>query len=318
VEICCGLRSLREEQIAELKEKSDMSMVTAVVLLFSLASPAVTVYGTEPFPLKWPARVKISQGEIFELKVYGEGLYSVEGRRARENIPFHAVAPGLFTAIICADLEAKPDVSKITITATNDAGAQRRAETVVQTHSKAFRQESFTVAQGFDQFSPETLELIRIERADFALAFSTSAAERLWQAPFIRPVPQESSSSFGYRRIINGKPRAPHSGADLRAPVGTEVLAANHGRVVLIGDYFFAGRSVVLDHGGGLYTMYFHLSEFKVDAGAMVRRGDVIALSGMSGRVTGPHLHWAARLGNARVDPMELIQKISTGPALIQ
>lgn len=174
------------------------------------------------------------------------------------------------------------------------------------------------MAQGFDQFSPETLELIRIERADFALAFSTSAAERLWQAPFIRPVPHESSSSFGYRRIINGKPRAPHSGADLRAPVGAEVLAANHGRVVLIGDYFFAGQSVVLDHGGGLYTMYFHLSEFKVDAGAMVRRGDVIALSGMSGRVTGPHLHWAARLGNARVDPMELIQKISTGPSRIQ
>jgi murein DD-endopeptidase MepM/ murein hydrolase activator NlpD len=91
------------------------------------------------------------------------------------------------------------------------------------------------------------------------------------------------------------------------------VLATNHGRVVLTGDYFFAGKSVVLDHGGGLYTMYFHLSEFKVDAGAMVRRGDVLALSGMSGRVTGPHLHWAARLGNARVDPMELVQKISLG-----
>jgi murein DD-endopeptidase MepM/ murein hydrolase activator NlpD len=166
------------------------------------------------------------------------------------------------------------------------------------------------VAPGFDQLSPQALELIRIERADFALAFSTPSAQRLWEAPFIRPVPQESSSSFGYRRIINGKPRAPHTGADLRAPVGTEVLAANHGRVVLVGNYFFAGQSIVLDHGGGLYTMYFHLSDFKVDAGALVRRGDVIALSGMSGRVTGPHLHWAARLGNARVDPMELIEKI--------
>jgi murein DD-endopeptidase MepM/ murein hydrolase activator NlpD len=210
-------------------------------------------------------------------------------------------------------LEAKPGVSKITITATNDAGRQRRAETIVQTLSKAFRQESFTVASSFDQLSPEALELIRSERADFALAFSTPAAERFWEAPFIRPVPQESSSSFGYRRIINGKPRAPHTGADLRAPIGTEVVAANHGRVVLTGDYFFAGKSVVLDHGGGLYTMYFHLSELKVDAGAMVRRGDVLALSGMSGRVTGPHLHWAARLGTARVDPMELIQKISFG-----
>jgi len=288
-----------------------MSTVRAVALLLCFSASAV--HATEPFHLSWPARLKIPRGEIVELKVYGEGLSSVEGRWAGGNLPFYAIAPGSFAAIIGIDLEAKLGVSKITITATNDTGRQRRAETIVQTLSKAFRQESFTVAAGFDQLSPEALELIRVERADFALVFSTSAAERFWEAPFIRPVPQEASSSFGYRRIINGKPRAPHSGADLRAPVGTEVLAANHGRVVLIGDYFFAGQSLVLDHGGGLYTMYFHLSEFKVDAGAIVRRGDVIALSGMSGRVTGPHLHWAARLGNARVDPMELIQKISSG-----
>jgi murein DD-endopeptidase MepM/ murein hydrolase activator NlpD len=288
-----------------------MSAVRAVVLL--LCFSASVGYATEPFPLSWPAHLKIPRGEIVELKIYGEGLSSVQGRWANGNLPFYALAPGSFAAIIGVDLEAKPGVSKITITATNDAGRQRRAETIVQTLSKAFRQESFTVAPGFDQLSPEAVELIRIERADFALAFATPAAERFWEAPFIRPVPQESSSSFGYRRIINGKPRAPHTGADLRAPVGTEVLAANHGRVVLTGNYFFAGQSIVLDHGSGLYTMYFHLSEFKVDAGVMVRRGDVIALSGMSGRVTGPHLHWAARLGNARIDPMELIQKVSIG-----
>jgi murein DD-endopeptidase MepM/ murein hydrolase activator NlpD len=288
-----------------------MITVGAVVLLLCFSGSAV--HATESFSLSWPARLKIPRGEIVELKIYGEGLSSVEARWAEQNLPFYALAPGLFAAILGVDLEAKPGVSKITITATDDAGRQRRAETIVQTLSKAFRQESFTVASSFDQLSPEALELIRIERADFALAFSTPAAERFWEAPFIRPVPQESSSSFGYRRIINGKPRAPHTGADLRAPIGTEVLAANHGRIVLTGDYFFAGKSVVLDHGGGLYTMYFHLAELKVDAGAMVRRGDVLALSGMSGRVTGPHLHWAARLGTARVDPMELIRKISFG-----
>jgi len=288
-----------------------MSILRALVLLLCFSDSPI--YAAEPFALSWPSRLKIPRGEIAELKVYGERLSSVEGQWAEGSLPFYAIAPGSFAAIIGVDLEAKPGVSKITLTATNDAGRQRHAETILQTLSKPFRQESFTVAPGFDQLSPQALELIRIERADFALAFSTSAAQRLWEAPFIRPVPQESSSSFGYRRIINGKPRAPHAGADLRAPVGTEVLAANHGRVVLVGNYFFAGQSIVLDHGGGLYTMYFHLSDFKVDAGALVRRGDVIALSGMSGRVTGPHLHWAARLGNARVDPMELIEKISIG-----
>ena len=269
-----------------------MITVRAIVLLFCFSASALQA--TEAFDLSWPARLKISRGEIVELKVYGKGLSSVEGRWAETNLPFYPIAPESYATIIGVDLEAKPGASKMTL-------------------PKAFREETFTVAPGFDRLSPESLELIRIERADFALAFSTSAAERFWEGPFMRPVPQESSSSFGYRRIINGKPRAPHTGADLRAPIGTEVLAANHGRVVLTGNYFFAGQSIVLDHGGGLYTMYFHLSEFKVDAGAMVRRGDVIALSGMSGRVTGPHLHWAARLADARVDPMELIHKISIG-----
>jgi murein DD-endopeptidase MepM/ murein hydrolase activator NlpD len=97
--------------------------------------------------------------------------------------------------------------------------------------------------------------------------------------------------------------------------LGTEVVAANHGRVVLLGDFFFSGNSVVLDHGGGLYTMYFHLSEVKVEAELAVRKGDVIGLSGMTGRVTGPHLHWGARINGARVDPFELLNKLGNAGA---
>jgi murein DD-endopeptidase MepM/ murein hydrolase activator NlpD len=160
--------------------------------------------------------------------------------------------------------------------------------------------------------TPENLAEIRREQAEFARVYGAPAGERLWDAPFIRPVPhQESASSFGRRRIINGMPRAPHSGLDLSSPAGTEVVASNHGKVVLAGNFFFAGGSIVLDHGGGLYTMYFHLSEIKVGEGSMVRKGEVVALSGASGRVTGAHLHWGARLANARIDPLELIRKIS-------
>jgi murein DD-endopeptidase MepM/ murein hydrolase activator NlpD len=86
--------------------------------------------------------------------------------------------------------------------------------------------------------------------------------------------------------------------------------------VVLVGNFFFAGGSVVVDHGGGLYTMYFHLSEFKVDEGALVRRGDILALSGATGRVTGPHLHWGVRLNNARVDPLDLLRKFGADSTL--
>lgn len=286
-------------------------MKTSAVAVFALYLLAGTALAASRFEVNVPTRLQVSQGEIVELTVVGENLARVEGHLGKETIYFYRATPRSFAAIIGADLEARPASAKLSVKATDASGAHSHKELVLKTNVKAYRQESFSVAQEFDKMSEEALEQIRKEQADFARAFSTSAAARFWTPPFIRPVPQDFSSSFGYRRIINGTPRAPHSGADLKAPSGTEVLASNNGRVVLAGDYFFAGKSLVLDHGGGLYTMYFHLLEFRVEDGAMVRKGDVLALSGMSGRVTGPHLHWAARLGNARIDPFELIRKIS-------
>jgi murein DD-endopeptidase MepM/ murein hydrolase activator NlpD len=120
-------------------------------------------------------------------------------------------------------------------------------------------------------------------------------------------VPIKVNSAFGFRRVVNGLARAPHEGVDLKAALGAPVVAANDGRVVLEDNLFFSGNSLFLDHGGGLYTMYFHLSEFRVPTGASVRKGDVIGLAGMTGRVTGPHLHWGARLNGARIDPLDLL-----------
>jgi murein DD-endopeptidase MepM/ murein hydrolase activator NlpD len=94
---------------------------------------------------------------------------------------------------------------------------------------------------------------------------------------------------------------------DLKAGIGAEIRASNHGRVVLREEFYFSGKSLVLDHGGGLYTMYFHLDDFRVEPDALVRKGSVIGTAGMTGRVTGPHLHWGARLNGARVDPLALL-----------
>ena len=212
---------------------------------------------------------------------------------------------------IGADVEAKPGVTKILIRAFTADGARSERQISLTVKPKDFKKESFNVAPTFDEMTAETLAEIERERSAFSRAFTSSSSERLWEGDFLRPVPQAASaSSFGFRRIINGVPRTPHSGTDLSSPAGTEVIAPNHGRVVLVGNFFFAGGSVVLEHGAGLYTMYFHLSDTKVEEGAMVRKGQVIALSGMTGRVTGPHLHWGARVGGARVDPLQLIEKL--------
>jgi murein DD-endopeptidase MepM/ murein hydrolase activator NlpD len=136
--------------------------------------------------------------------------------------------------------------------------------------------------------------------------WKTASPEKLWQGRFLKPIASDLSSGFGRRRIVNNQPRSPHSGIDLKAQVGTPIRAANHGRVVLADDFFFSGKTVVLDHGLGLYTYYGHCSKLRVQEGEFVQKGHVIAEVGSTGRVTGPHLHWACRLNGARINPMEL------------
>jgi murein DD-endopeptidase MepM/ murein hydrolase activator NlpD len=254
--------------------------------------------------------IEMFQGEIAELRIPGKGLAHVEGWLGKTAVPFFLSGKGDYTAWVGADLEARAALVTVLIKATTLAGTQKDSQISLRIKPKTFKKEAFSVAQEFEPLSPEALARIRRDQEEFSRVFVTSAPELLWEGRFLLPVSSEITSPFGYRRVINGTPRAPHTGVDLRAASGTEVVAPNHGRVVLLGDFFFSGQSLVLDHGGGLYTMYFHLSEFRVEMGADVRKGDVIALSGMSGRVTGPHLHWGARLGGARVDPFELLHKL--------
>jgi murein DD-endopeptidase MepM/ murein hydrolase activator NlpD len=279
----------------------------ALVLLTLIAGdsfgrPAAGATATKP--------TEIFQGDIVELEIPGAGLTAVEGRMGKTTIPFFPSGNGSYTAVVGADLEAKPGLVTMVVKGTTLDGGRRDRQISFRIRAKSFKKETFSVAKEFDQLSPEALEKIRQDQEQFSRAFMTSAPERLWDGRFLFPVSSEVSSPFGYRRVINGIARAPHTGVDLRAVLGSDVFAANHGRVVLLGDFFFSGYSLVLDHGAGLYTMYFHLSEFKVEMGSAVRKGDVIGLSGMSGRVTGPHLHWGARLNGARIDPFELIHKL--------
>lgn len=130
--------------------------------------------------------------------------------------------------------------------------------------------------------------------------------ERLWNGEFILPAKGEEGSLFGVRRIINGEERSPHTGRDIIANEGAPVNAINRGRVVFTGDLFFGGKSIVIDHGLGLYSMYFHLSRVFVSKGDLVDKGQKIGLVGSTGRASGPHLHWGVRLLNARVDPYYL------------
>jgi murein DD-endopeptidase MepM/ murein hydrolase activator NlpD len=118
-----------------------------------------------------------------------------------------------------------------------------------------------------------------------------------------RPVKGPLSSPFGLKRFFNDQPRAPHSGLDFAVPTGTPVQAPAAGRVILVGDYFFNGKTVFVDHGQGLISMFCHLSTIDVKPGQRLSRGQVLGKVGATGRVTGAHLHWNVSLNDARVDP---------------
>ncbi|MCU4412837.1 peptidoglycan DD-metalloendopeptidase family protein [Acinetobacter sp. WU_MDCI_Axc73] len=136
---------------------------------------------------------------------------------------------------------------------------------------------------------------------DIYSSFTTSS----WQSMphFIAPTSGKFSNSFGRKRFFNGEERAPHSGLDIPAPIGQKVVAPTDGIVVQTGDYFFNGKTVLIDHGQGLISMFCHLSKIEAKQGQRIHQGEVLGLVGKTGRVTGPHLHWGMSLNNARVDP---------------
>ena len=152
-----------------------------------------------------------------------------------------------------------------------------------------------------------TLERVRKESQVMKEVLGAPPFVPLWNGTFVKPLEGEVVGVFGTRSIINGMNRSPHSGVDLRADEGTPVRSIQKGKVVLIADHFFSGRSVVVDHGGAIQSMYFHLEKTLVKEGEEVKKGQVIGLVGSTGRATGPHLHFGMRVNGARVDPMQFV-----------
>jgi len=155
--------------------------------------------------------------------------------------------------------------------------------------------------------APAVKKRIAREYTEAMKIYNSVSKKDYLREPFILPLQSKITSAFGKARVYNGSLKGYHSGTDFRAKIGTPIEAANDGKVVLVKKRFYSGGTVILDHGEGIYTCYFHMSKFKVKEGTLVKRGEILGLSGESGRVTGPHLHFSARIKGVQVDPLQLI-----------
>ncbi len=210
-------------------------------------------------------------------------------------------------AVVGIPLSAKAGIHKLRIVPANKETYSRD----FSVHSKEYKEQHLTI-KNKRKVNPnaEDMTRIRAEKKIIVTALSQWTEQTQVATQFRVPVKGRLSSPFGLRRFFNEQPRKPHSGLDIAAPEGTAIKAPADGEIITTGHYFFNGNTVFIDHGQGLVTMYCHMSKINVKAGDKIRQGESIGEVGMTGRVTGPHLHWSVSLNNTRVDPMLFMAKL--------
>jgi murein DD-endopeptidase MepM/ murein hydrolase activator NlpD len=277
------------------------ALVSAVLLC---ALPALAA---ERPTVTWhPAKPQL--GDVAWVHVQGPGdATTIEGALGGRSLAFFPYAGG-HAAVVGIDLESKPGPEAWRLALLEPGREPRTLTGKITIRRREFSVQRLTLPTDKVDLDPETERRAVSESDRLRALYRTITPERLWRGRFVRPVAgQEPGTGFGARRIINGKPRSPHSGIDYAAERGTPVVAVNSGRMALVGDFFFPGRLVVVDHGLGLYTLYFHLDTVAVTDGEMVDRGQPLGTVGSTGRSTGPHLHFGATVGAARIDPAVLL-----------
>jgi murein DD-endopeptidase MepM/ murein hydrolase activator NlpD len=248
------------------------------------------------FQVKTPSRLESLTGTWLDHQITFSFDASTKSWFALAGVSLET-APGTYSL----ELKGEGPASKIA----NQRVAFTRKFTVVRAK---YPKVELTVESKFTEPNPEQLKQIDEAKKIKQDYLNRVTPEREWSGRFAPPADAAISDVFGTQRVFNGKTQSSHLGLDFRVPGGTPVAAMNEGTVLLARPLYFEGNCVVLDHGQGLLTIYMHLSEFKVKEGDRVERGQIVALSGGTGRATGPHLHVAVRWQGTYLDPARLMQ----------
>jgi Peptidase family M23 len=212
--------------------------------------------------------------------------------------------------LIGVDLEKPPGKYEWKVSWPGLGASPESCRVTITVRTGKFPTERLKVEQQFVTPDPEQEKRAAEDQKKMHAAYETMTPERLWEGKFRLPLKNVTTGgNFGRRRILNGEARSPHAGVDFPAPAGTAVYASQSGKVVLAEDLYYSGNTVVIDHGYGIFTMYCHLSKIGVQAGEPVKVGAEIGKVGATGRVTGPHLHWAVTINHARVNGLQIAQR---------
>ena len=175
-----------------------------------------------------------------------------------------------------------------------------------------YKSEVINVSKSKFQPSKERVKRTKQEYLDAIKVYKSISKEIYWNEDFIYPMNSKITSAFGTKRVYNGTLKSYHSGTDFRAKIGTPIYASNSGVVRISQDRFYSGKSIIIDHGHGVYSCYFHLSKMNYKVGDFIKKGEVLGLSGATGRITGPHLHFAFRINGIQVDPLQAIETLNS------
>ena len=253
------------------------------------------------------------QGDLLTAQVESpNAIAEVKGEWVGHDIAFWKDAAGgreQWRAVIGVDLEQKPGNLELQISGKLADGTALNCVATIVVQEGNFATEKLQVEKQFVEPNPEQRERANEEGARLRAIFAEVTPEKLWSGKFRMPLDGiHNGRNFGRRRVLNGQPRSPHSGVDFPAMTGTLVHASQSGRVVLEENLFFAGNTVVVDHGLGIYTLFGHLSAIDVKPGENVKAGAVVGKVGATGRVTGPHLHWGLTVERARVNALQIVK----------
>ncbi len=281
------------------------------MILLAVALPIDLVAGTLPSAQGGDAHYSGKQGQVLVVKVpFDGGVTGLEGTFLGRSLSFfpetRTEEKRGFVGLLGIDLQDEPGIHELTVKV--QAGEQSQTLTYrVQVLKEKFHVERLTLPKNKVDLDEKSLARWQAEQTQVKEMLANDSRTKFWQAGFVEPVSGKRTGIFGSVRIMNGQARNPHNGEDIGAPLGTEVVATNDGIVRLTVDHVFSGKGVFLDHGLGLYSMYFHLSEVLVKDGDVVKAGEIVGKVGATGRATGPHLHWGVKLNGARVNPYALL-----------